>query len=103
MDIIKQIECCEKRLDNGELVYGAYVPDYALDNPNESGCIVDNEYGIQYLVDPKTVKLVRELEKEKMIDGQGDSAEMKEIFEELQISGRSDDLFLIDFSKQNKE
>lgn len=34
------------------------------------------------------------------IDGQGDSAEMKKIFAELQkISGRSDELFLIDFSK----
>ncbi|AHJ13106.1 hypothetical protein [Sulfurospirillum multivorans] len=53
----KFFECSAKRLDNGELVFGAYVPEYTLDNPNEGGCIVDREYGIQYLVDPKTVEL----------------------------------------------
>jgi|GEM_PF-6657325 len=67
MDIIKQIECCGKRLDNGELVHGAYVPDYTLDNPSEAGWIVDREYGINYPVDPKTVELVKESEKDEEI------------------------------------
>lgn len=52
------IECSGKRLDNGELIYGAYVPEYTLDNPNEGGCIVEKEYGIMYPVDPKTVNLL---------------------------------------------
>lgn len=44
-----------KRLDNKEWVFGAYIPDYTLENPTDFVWIADNEYGINYPVDPKTI------------------------------------------------
>lgn len=72
---IKLIECSGKRLDNGELVYGAYIPNYSLDDPSEAGWIADREYGIHYPVDPKTVSNI--ITKE----------ELKKIFENLADGG----------------
>lgn len=53
------------------------------------------------LEDIKELKqAIADLEVLQIIDSKGDSSEMKKIFEEFQkISGRSDELFVLDFSK----
>lgn len=63
------IEFRAKRIDNGEWVYGAYVPDYTLEDPTEVAWIADNEYGIHYEVDPKTLGQAFEIKGTKYFEG----------------------------------
>jgi len=58
-----------KRLDNGEWVFGAYIPDYTLEDPTECVWIADKEYGINYPVDPKTVGQLVETNEGKFYEG----------------------------------
>lgn len=65
----RSIEFRGKRLDNGEWVYGAYIPDYTLEDPTEVAWIADNECGINYEVDPKTVGQAFEIKGAKYFEG----------------------------------
>lgn len=66
---MRRIEFRGKRLDTGEWIYGAYIPDYTLDNPNEACWIADKEYGIHYAVDPETVGQLVETNEGKFYEG----------------------------------